>query len=139
MENYRTQTSDLESQIADFVLQYGEGIYQPKDYPYIRQYIRVHLSYGTIMVMKDKDKIIAACRWNQPTATHANILDFVVHPDYRNMNLSKNMFIRAKEAMPMLETISFERGKKYPNRPKRVYELSRWVKEKSWEAAQVLQ
>lgn len=129
----------IETEIADFVCQYSDGLYSYGDHPYIERYALLHIKFGTLMVIKDNNEIIAICRWNMVTPKAAKILDFIVHPDYKHKNLAKKMLLRAKRLMPNLERISFTRKKKYPNRAEIAYPLSRWIKEKSWAEVQNLQ
>lgn len=117
------------NEIADFVVDNCDGLYSPSDHIQIALYAKIHQDFGTLMVVRDKGDIVAVCRWNMLTPTHAKILDFIVRPDFRHKFLAKNMFIKAKRAMPQLETISFQR-KKYAMRY-RNYLLERWIKEKS--------
>ena len=117
------------NEIADFVVENCNGLYSVNDHAHIAAYAYLHSVYGTLMVVKNEGDIISICRWNMITPTHAKILDFIVRPDFRHKFLAKNMFIKAKMAMPQLETVSFHR-KKYAMRSSS-YLLDRWIKEKS--------
>lgn len=110
MENLHTQT--LSDEIAQFVIKNSDGIYKESERVHIATYADIHMKYGTLMVVRDKGEIVAVCRWNMPEVGHATILDLVVRPDFRHKHLIKTMLLRAKMAMPELETISFQRDKK---------------------------
>ena len=131
------QNRILPYEIADFIVTNSDGLYADKEAIHLSKYLELHIIYGTIMIVRDKGDIVAVCRWNMTKPTHAEILDFVVREDFRNKNLSKGMFKKAKEAMPLLQNISFSR-KKYHNRESK-YPLSNWIKEKSWVEAKALQ
>lgn len=124
------------NEIADFVVHNCDGLYDFSDRPYIAQYASVHANYGTIMVVKDEGEIVAVCRWNMVTPSHARVLDLIVRPDFRNKNLVKSILLQAKMAMPRLETISFHR-KKYAMRTSE-HLVNRWLKENIWVEANPL-
>lgn len=120
----------LPYEIADFMVAHSDGLYADSEATHLVRYIELHIVYGTLMVVRDKGDIVAVCRWNMKSPFEAEILDLVVREDFRHKNISRQMFKKAKEAMPLLQNISFRR-KKYHNR-ERTYSLSDWIKEKSW-------
>ena len=121
--------TSTETEVADFVCQFSDGLYSYGDHAQIEKFVMLHMMYGTLMIVRDNGEIIAVCRWNMPTPTHARILDLIVHPNFRHKFLARKMFIRAKRAMPQLETFEFHR-KKYNFRTSH-HLISNWTKEKS--------
>lgn len=102
--------ADEVSEIADFIIKYGKGLYEEYERSLIESYIDEHIGFGTLLVIRDKQKrIVSAVRWNWATRDTAKILDLVIRPDYRNKALLRDMLIRCKLAMPQLKYISFHR------------------------------
>lgn len=118
------------NEIADFILENSDGLYGMDAHVQISSYAYVHSIYGTLMIVRLRGEIVAVCRWNWLTNSHAKILDLIIRPDYRNKQVAKDMILKAKMAMPQLKQISFQR-KKYAMRASGI-EVSRWLKEKSY-------
>lgn len=118
------------NEIADFVIKYSDGLYTKDDHEHISSYAYVHAVYNTLIVARNKGKIVAVCRWNWITNNEAKILDLIIRPDYRNKQVARDMLLKAKMALPLLERISFKR-KKYAMRQSG-FPITRWLKEKSY-------
>ena len=118
------------NEIADFVIKYSDGLYTKDDHEHIASYAYVHAVYNTLIVARSKSKIVAVCRFNWISKDEAKVLDLIIHPDFRNKQVARDMLLKAKMAMPWLERISFQR-KKYAMRQSG-FPITRWLKEKSY-------
>ena len=99
------------SEVADFVIRYGEGLYTAMHRPMIQEFIEKHMGYGTLFVVKKNSEIVAVTRWNWVDRHTANILDMVIRPDYRKKNVMKSMLVEASLAYPYLKRLKFHRKK----------------------------
>jgi N-acetylglutamate synthase-like GNAT family acetyltransferase len=95
--------------ITDFVLKYG--LYQGVSRNQIEDYVEKHMNYGTILTARDKGKIIGVCRWNSDDPQVLNVLDLIIHPDYRNKRVLKSMLIQGLLNYPWYKYIKFHRKK----------------------------
>ena len=115
--------------IVDFIQTYSPQ-YKNADRKQIGEYITLHFQYKTGFVVYDGDKIVALARWNiLPNGTTAEILDLIIHPDYRKYNrkLMQNMMLRGHWIFPKVEYFCFERYSKYPKRV-RLYSIRKFLK-----------
>ena len=119
------------NEIADFVVENSDGLYTVNDHAHIASYAYLHAVYGTLMVVRYLGEIIGVCRWNWTGSHDAKVLDLIIRPDFRNKQVSRDMLLKAKMALPGLERISFQR-KKYAMRQSG-FPVSRWLKEKCYE------
>lgn len=99
------------NEVADFVLTYGKNLYSPMQRPDIERFIEEHMDYGTLLITRDRGRIIGVCRWNFENPRLANILDLIIHPEYRNRRVMKSMLIQGNLAFPCLRSIKFYRKK----------------------------
>ena len=106
-----TKQSELLDKCIEFVLTYGHNLYSRMEAVVVREFLEKHMLYGTMMVCWDKGSIVAIVRWNWKTRTSAQILDLIIHPDYRNKRIMQSILVRAMVAYPWLKTISFHRKK----------------------------
>lgn len=106
----------IESEVADFLIDHGEGLYKDTERNYIEEYISRHILYGTIMIVRKQKKVIAVVRWNWITNSTAKILDLVIHPKFRHKAVLRDMLIQAKMSMPQLTTLCFHKKKLGQNR-----------------------
>ena len=87
-----------------------------------------HAKYGTLLDIKDNDKIVGMCRWNTDDWVTFYIIDVIVHKDYRYMNVLKKMVRWGKDNFPSFTYIYFERGLKNRNQF-RTLEVKKFLKE----------
>lgn len=106
-------TKSLESiakEIADFVIRYSDGLYNESERSAVEGYVKIHINYSTIMLIRDMDgKIVAVCRWNWLEWDRARVLDLIIRPDFRNGKVLRDMLLRAKLQFPQLKTLTFFR------------------------------
>ena len=126
--------NNLESELAEFVIKYSDGLYSAYERVHIEKYIHLHIQFGTLIVVREKRQIVGVARWNWKSPSHAKVLDCIIHPDFRRKQIMKNMILRAKQAWPSLETISFNRKKDFSTERYR----SLWSKGSlKWQKAEV--
>jgi len=69
-------------------------------------------------------------RWNiSDDGEEADILDFVIRPDWRKYNkkLMKQMLFRGWWNFPKVKRFSFVRGFKYPKRERKFYDMKKFL------------
>ena len=91
------QKTDLVSLVADFLIKHGKGLYVESERSYIEEYIATHIGYGTLMLLWKEKELVAAVRWNWVSNEIAKILDLVIHPDYRDKALLRDMLIELEK------------------------------------------
>ena len=111
-------------EIARFVIKNGKGLYLQLDYNTIKNFIEKHIAYKTLIIVRDKEGILAVCRWNIPTKEEAHILDLVIRKGHTYKGLIKRIISKGIIMYPMIKYLVWEREKKYPNRNKRKYLIS---------------
>jgi hypothetical protein len=120
--------NDIElNKIVDFIQKYAP---QYKDREVIKQYVLKHFEYKTAFVGYDSNNdVIFVCRWNlSNSGIIAHILDLYIREDYRNQNIIQLLLTKGIWNFPTIRYISFERGKKYPNREQKIYSVERILK-----------
>jgi len=92
-----------------------------KYFPYenqgeIEKYLALHEQYNTLLYSEDKGKIVGLCRFNvSEDGETGNILDLIIHPDYRGQGMAKSFIQRAMRFYPKGKYLTFARGRK-PNK-----------------------
>jgi len=111
---------DLEK-IVDFVIKYS--IYFDREK--IKEVIKLHIAYGTILCPLDKDKeIMGLAIWNIRDET-AYISEVIVNPKYRGIKFIKFLFARGWNKFPNVKYINFKR-RKYGNK-ERTYKMEKLI------------
>ena len=113
--------------IIDFVFDEGDGLYDEKDREYIEKSVKLHDSYGTLMIIWDKKGIVALARWNWVDAEEAHVLDTIARRDCRNRKSMRYLVAFAKSKFPTLRRIKFERLHKYKNRAPVTYDVDSFI------------
>lgn len=108
------------NEITDFAIK--EGNYGHIDREKIKEFVKKHIEYKTIIIVKDKQGILAVCRWNMTLDT-AQILDLIIRKN-EEKSLIKRILIKGIRMYPSAKYLSFERERKYPDRVKRKYLIS---------------
>ena len=111
-------------EIARFVIKNGKGLYLQLDYNAIKNFIEKHIAYKTLIIVRDKEGILAVCRWNIPTKEEAHILDLVIRKGHTYKGLIKRILLKGMRMYPMTKYLVWERLKKYPNREQKKYLIS---------------
>ena len=119
-------------EIVDFMVLSGNGVYGFHQYNELRQAIEGHLSYKTIIIVRDDEGISAICRWD---ITHdglaAYIIDLIVRKDKKSMSLIKNILSYGVKTFPETEVVYWKREPKYPNKKQRFYIIDDILKRRS--------
>ena len=115
-------------EIARFVIKNGKGLYLQLDYNAIKNFIEKHIAYKTLIIVRDKEGILAVCRWNIPTKEEAHVLDLVIRKGHKYKQLIKSILIQGLKVFPEAKYLVWEREKKYPNRKKRKHLISNILK-----------
>jgi len=111
-------------EIASFVIKNGKGLYLQLDYNSIKNFIEKHITYKTLIIVRDKEGILSVCRWNIPTKEEVHVLDLVIRKGHTYRGLIKRIISKGIIMYPMIKYLVWEREKKYPNRNKRKYLIS---------------
>ena len=109
------------NEIAEFAIKNGGELYTKLDWNVIKSFAKKHLDYKTIIIVRDKEGILAVCRWNMVTPKTAHILDLIIRKGHKYQSLIKRILTQGKKVFPEAEEIVFEREHKYPNRKLRKY------------------
>lgn len=124
-----TSVIDLD-EIAEFVMKNGKGLYTRLDWDIIKKFAKKHIDYKTIITVRDKQGILAVCRWNMPNIETAFIMDLIIRKGHTYKQMIKRILIKGLEMYPNAKFIEWERLKKYPNRKRRRYLISDILKSK---------
>ena len=92
----------------------------------IKKFILKHIEYNTIVVLWDKGDVIGCCNFDVDGEV-AHVRDCVVHPNYRNKNVLKQLTMRALTAWPFLKRITFSRDMKN-NKTQREIVINKFLK-----------
>lgn len=111
--------------VADFVVRHA-GYFNAGDEEQIEQYLKVHAKFGTLIVVRDQGHVIAVCRWNWLDPHTVDVLDLVIHPQWRKPSMVRSILLRAKSAYPSMLFMVYKR-EKYNNREK-AYDILRFLK-----------
>lgn len=112
-------------EITEFVTK--NGIYNAIDKDKIKEVVRKHIEYKTIIIVRDEQGILAVCRWNIISDT-AKILDLIIREGHKEKSLIKRILIKGLKMYPKTKYLSFEREKKYPDRVERKYLINDMLK-----------
>ena len=119
---------DEVDEIIEFVIKHGDGLYSNFSKEKLRNVTRLHLNYGTCMVIRDdNDSICAVARWNE-FGNIAKVLDVVIRDDYRKPKMLKMMLALGVSKHNHIRFIKFERGFKYPGRRPKLYSVAELLK-----------
>lgn len=99
------------SEIAEFVLTHARNLYVPTQRHLIEKFIEEHMKYGTLIVVRAKDGIVAVCRWNWFNPQTIKVLDLIIRPDHRNREVMKSVLVQGLMANPWAKYMSFHRKK----------------------------
>lgn len=102
-------------EIVDFVIAQSEGLYHNLQRPQIESFIEMHIGFHTLMVVRSDGKIIGVCRWNWIDNHSVNILDLIIHKNFRRKSVMKSMLVNGLIEYPWIKTMKFSR-KKYNHR-----------------------
>jgi hypothetical protein len=117
------------SEIVDFVINEGNGLYFEKEREQITRFVELHQQYKTLMVILDEqEKIIAVARWNIVNKSVAFVLDVVVAKQYRKPLILRQMVAEGVRRFPTITQIMFERVGKYADREAKVYSVDRLLR-----------
>lgn len=111
--------------IATFVVKYA-SYFDNYELPQIMQYLKVHARFGTLIVVRDRSTIVAVVRWNWLDYETVNVLDLIIHPEWRSSKMIRHILLKAKLAHPQMKYMLYKR-EKYANREKG-YEIARFLK-----------
>lgn len=102
------------NQILDFICKHAPYIIQkakalggnPKQT--IRNFILKHMEYKTIVVLWDGNEIIGVANFDVMNES-AHVKQCVIHPQYRNKHVLKQLTLTAIKHWPFLRNITFKR------------------------------
>jgi len=118
-------------EIAEFVVNNGDGLYSRLDWEVIKEYAQQHIDYKTILIIRDEKGIVAVCRWNMISNDTAHIIDLVIRKGHPHKGLMRRMTIKGLKMYPNGKYLIFGRFKKYPNREMRKYLISDIIKRRN--------
>ncbi len=108
-------------EVVDFILQHKH--YKRSS---VIAAVNKHLEFETINTLEDDEGLIAVMLFNiKGECLH--VLELIVRPEMRNLNIIKWMTAKTWPYYPFLKYFKFNRAK-YPNRPQRAYSISRMMK-----------
>lgn len=111
-------------QLVEFITRY---MYQGKERE-VERAVKSALGYNTGDYGMDDRGVVYALLYEVGEET-AHVIDLIIREDCRgDISLYKYIIGRNWSRFPWVKSISFERGKKYPYRDKRVYDLLRFFK-----------
>lgn len=111
--------------VVNFVIQYLKY----NDRESIISVIEEHRKYGTIDCEFDKSgEVMFVCRWNVDGEV-AHVLDFAVAEKWRGIKTLKYVLLKNLMRFPQVKYLSFERGRKYPDRKRKLYAIKDIIKE----------
>ena len=94
----------------------------------VKKYIQEHNAYHTLYYALDKDEVIGLVRFNlSEDGEIADILDLVIHPDYRGQGVAKSFINRALKEFPNGKYLTFKRGRKNRNEQRKI-PISEFIK-----------
>lgn len=110
--------------ITNFLIDEGEVLYARKDYVPLFVAIAKHKKYKTIEVLTDNKGIKAVCRYNHITPRLILVIDTVLRKDARNKRTLAELIESGINRNPDIKYITYDRGKKYPNRQRKLYKIT---------------
>jgi hypothetical protein len=112
-------------EIADFVIKYSP--YLESERTIIKEAVRKHLEYNTIIVVKgNKKEVTAVCRWNiLDYGLTAHVMDLIIEPKYRKKGFIKKLLIKGLIKYPTVKYLSYDREWKYPGRERKLYPVEK--------------
>lgn len=93
----------------------------------LREIIRVHLKYNTLVTLYDDKGLYAVTRFNVSDKV-AIVLDSAVREDRRGKKALADMIRVGRDYYPKLKYLKFERGLK--NKPMKLVNIKKFLKEK---------
>ena len=114
-------TSILVSEIIDFAQEHGGEFYKNLDRKTLYEYAKKHIEFKTIIIVRDKEGIVAVCRWNMVEDDTAFIIDLIIKPEHRGRELIKQILAKGLTMFPSTKYLIWERKAKYPNREQKKY------------------
>ena len=123
---YADRIIDFIKKYAPYVIEFAK---KQSNTPvqFLKEIIKKHMEYNTIVVIWNKGEIVSVCAFNID-GTKADIVDCIVHPDYRCQGLLKKMTLIALERYPYLTEIKFERPLKDRGVNPKTISISRLLK-----------
>lgn len=112
--------------VIEFLAKYAPYVFERAKKPIIKQLILKHLEYNTIVILWNSGEIIGVCAFNIKDKA-ADIVDCVVHPNYRFKQTLKKMTEIGFAHYPYVEKLTYERWEKFGNMDKHVIDLSKWL------------
>jgi len=92
---------------VEFVMKYST--YESKET--LKEVLRKHFQLWTILVKFNLEgEVIGLCRWNIMSNEEADILDLIIHPDYRRTSLMLDMAVQGLKFWNEIKYFRFERG-----------------------------
>lgn len=112
------------NEIYEFVKDYFAGV----DEEEIKKNICLHLYYGTIDIVIDRNKIVAVVRWNiSPSGKVAQVLDLVIEKKYRSVEFIRFLVKRNLNRFPTIKFVKYARFLKYPGRKEKLISTDRLI------------
>jgi len=103
------------------------GLHENTDIEELREIIRIHLYYGTLITFYDEQGLYAVGRFNISDKV-AIILDVGVRKDRRFTKVLQQMIKEGLIRFPKIKYLKFERGLK--NKPMKLVNIKKFLKEK---------
>ena len=117
-------SEELLEKLTDFLqkyLPYGDRYL-------VKKYIQEHNTYHTLYYALDKDKVIGLVRFNlSQDGETADILDLVIHPEYKGQGIAKSFITRALKEFPKGKFLTFKRGRKNRSEQRKI-PISEFIK-----------
>jgi len=111
--------------IVDFIVKYSPY----KDRDLIKEYIALHIKYGTCIVICEDDEVIALARWNiSPSGKIAFVLDTIIKEGYRNNGMMRRLIEKGTSVWKDVKYLAWEREWKYPDREQKIYSVKQLLK-----------
>jgi len=116
--------------IIDFLKKYAPYVFERANKKIIRQHILQHMEYGTIVVLWNQSEIVGVCAFNI-VGEEAQIIDCVVHPQYRYRRILQRMTQESLLRHPYVKSLTFQRWAKHRNDKQHKILIDRLLRESS--------
>lgn len=117
----------IESEIVDFALRHA-SYYKEVDRDALELYTTLHLQFGTMLVLRDKNGIAIVARWNLlPSRDTLHLIDLIVRQDLRSIRMLRYCAIQIWNLNPQVSWFYYERSHR-AERPSYGYSLKHWLK-----------
>ena len=114
--------------VAEFIIMEGDGLYKLGQFRELVGTVKKHREYGTLLVNGDEEGIFIVCRYNLLADSLVYVINIFKRKDKRSYYELLDLIRVGVKRNPNIRYISFDRGKKFPGRKRRVYKIADIIK-----------